>query len=113
VDLHLHGKRALVCGASRGLGYGCAEALAREGVAVTLVARRQEDLDQARAKIEALGSAPVQIVAADIATAEGRAAALAVCPTPEFWSPMRAAQSRAIFAISPARTGSPRSTPIC
>ena len=83
MDLHLHGKRALVCGASRGLGFGCAEALAREGVAVTLVARRQEDLDQARAKIEALGSAPVQIVAADIATAEGRAAALGVCPTPE------------------------------
>ena len=39
MDLGLRGRRALVMGASRGLGRACAEALAREGVAVTIVAR--------------------------------------------------------------------------
>ena len=39
MDLGIRGKRALVCAASRGLGRGCAEALAREGVEVTICAR--------------------------------------------------------------------------
>ena len=44
MDLGIRGKSALVCGASRGLGRGCAEALAAEGVNVTLVARNLEVL---------------------------------------------------------------------
>ncbi|HCN90122.1 MAG TPA: 3-oxoacyl-ACP reductase, partial [Oxalobacteraceae bacterium] len=39
MDLGIRDMRALVCGASKGLGRGCAEALAAEGVQVTLVAR--------------------------------------------------------------------------
>ena len=39
MDLGMKGRRALVCAASKGLGYACAEALAREGVHVTITAR--------------------------------------------------------------------------
>ena len=49
MDLGLAGRRALVCAASRGLGRGCAEALAREGVDVTICARTERDIAQAAA----------------------------------------------------------------
>lgn len=45
MDLGLKGKRALVLGASRGLGKEIAASLAREGVEVTAAARRQELID--------------------------------------------------------------------
>ena len=82
MDLGIAGKFALVCGASKGLGLGCAQALVREGVHVLIVARGAETLqtaarnliaDRARPK-----SAQVQFVAADITTIEGRAAVFAV-----------------------------------
>src|SRR5262249_59434642 len=47
VNLGLAGKRALVTGASRGMGRACALALAREGVAVTIMARTAEPLEPA------------------------------------------------------------------
>jgi 3-oxoacyl-[acyl-carrier protein] reductase len=82
MDLGIAGKTALVGGASKGLGYGCAEALAREGVNVVIVARGAEALDAAAKSLEAVAAAHparpfVKAVAADITTAEGRAAALA------------------------------------
>jgi len=42
MDMGIRGRTALVCAASKGLGKGCAVALAREGVDVTLVARGAE-----------------------------------------------------------------------
>ena len=83
MDLGIAGRRALVCGASRGLGYGCAEALAREGVAVTIVARTADALAAARDRLAAIATAPVTMVVADITTDAGRAAALAACPNPD------------------------------
>jgi 3-oxoacyl-[acyl-carrier protein] reductase len=83
MDLGIKGRSALVCAASKGLGKGCAFALAREGVHVTIVARGREALDQAAAEIKAATGAAVKAVAADITTAEGRAAALAACPQPD------------------------------
>jgi len=81
MDFGIAGKWALVCGASKGLGFGCAEALVREGVNVVLVARGAEALQQAVARLMAdplrPGSAAVQQVAVDITTAEGRAQAFA------------------------------------
>lgn len=83
MDLGIRGKKALVCGASKGLGRGCAEALAMEGAHVTIVARTAQPLEEAaqamRAKAAAAGGAVVT-VACDITTAEGRAKALAACP---------------------------------
>ena len=39
MDLGIKGKKAIVCAASKGLGRGCAESLAKEGVDVTICAR--------------------------------------------------------------------------
>ena len=78
MDLGIAGKWALVGGASKGLGLGCAQALAAEGVHVVMVARGAEALQVAAAGVRA--AAPgVQViaVAADITTPEGRAAAFA------------------------------------
>ena len=95
MDLGITGKWALVCGASKGLGLGCAQALYAEGVNVVLVARGLEVLQQsaidliatqaiktpARPQFE--GKNPpnqpkVLFVAADITSEAGRAAAFSV-----------------------------------
>lgn len=82
MDLGLQGKWALVCGASKGLGYGCAQALVREGVNVLIVARGRAALEQAAATLaaEAAGAsgATVQWCAEDITTPAGRDAVLRV-----------------------------------
>jgi 3-oxoacyl-[acyl-carrier protein] reductase len=83
MDLGIRGKRALVCGASKGLGRGCAEALAAEGVHVTLVARTAPTLESTAAEIRRETGVTVTVVACDITTAEGRTAALAACPHPD------------------------------
>lgn len=82
MDLGIAGKWALVCGASRGLGFGCAQALSREGVNVLIVARRADVLQVAATNLIAdnarPASAEVKYVAADITTEAGRAAVFAV-----------------------------------
>ena len=83
MDLGIRGKAALVCGASKGLGRGCATSLAREGCRVTIVARQREALEKTAGEIRAATGATVAIVAADITSEEGRAAALAACPNPD------------------------------
>jgi 3-oxoacyl-[acyl-carrier protein] reductase len=83
MDYGIRGRRAIVCAASEGLGRGCALALAHEGVDLVINARRQAVLDQTAADIRAETGASVVAVAADITTAEGRAAVLAACPSPD------------------------------
>ena len=82
MDLGLAGKWALVCGASKGLGFGCAQALVREGVNVIIVARGAEALQVAAIKLIADSARPSSVevlsVAADITTTEGRAAVFAM-----------------------------------
>jgi 3-oxoacyl-[acyl-carrier protein] reductase len=82
MDLGIRGKNALVCAASKGLGRGCALALAVEGVNVTIVARGAEALAATLAELEKVGAGGTAIQA-DITTPEGRAAALAACPQPD------------------------------
>lgn len=77
MDLGIKGKTALVCASSKGLGRGCAEALAEAGVALVLNARGAEALEATAAAIRARWGVPVTAVAADITTADGRAAVLA------------------------------------
>jgi 3-oxoacyl-[acyl-carrier protein] reductase len=66
MELGLRGKRALVTGASRGIGRACAEVLAEEGCDVALVARTATDLETARAAIVAKHNVAVRIVALDL-----------------------------------------------
>ncbi|MBC5767835.1 SDR family oxidoreductase [Ramlibacter albus] len=73
MDLGIKGKWALVCGASKGLGFGCAHALAREGANVVIVARTAQALQEAADRIRK--DAPgVEVIAvpADITTVDGR-----------------------------------------
>ncbi|WP_428311658.1 SDR family oxidoreductase [Hydrocarboniphaga sp.] len=83
MDLGIRGKTALVCGASRGLGYGCAEALAAEGVQLVMLARSAESLEAAAERIRGASGVSVRAVACDVTTAQGRAAALAACAAPD------------------------------
>jgi len=76
MDFGLRGKHALVCGASKGLGFGCAEALAAEGVDVVIVARGAEALEKAAAELRARYGRRVVAVATDITTPAGRKQAL-------------------------------------
>ncbi len=83
MDLGLRGRRALVCGGSRGLGRACARALAIEGVAVTIAARRPGPLSETADVIGRESGATTTTVAADVTTDAGQAAMLAVCPDPD------------------------------
>ena len=81
MDLGIAGKWALVCAASKGLGKGCAQALAGEGVHVVITARGEQALQATAAELRAAHpGVQVRAVAGDITTPEGRAAALAACP---------------------------------
>jgi 3-oxoacyl-[acyl-carrier protein] reductase len=94
MDLGISGKWALVCGASKGLGLGCAQALYDEGVNVVIVARGADVLQQSAANIIANKSintpaTPLNgiknkllFVAADITTPAGREAAFSVTGGP-------------------------------
>ncbi len=94
MDLGIAGKWALVCGASKGLGLGCAEALVREGVNVVINARNGDALNEAATYLIAAGAnatragglkgpqPEVLAVAADITTPQGRSAAFGVAGGP-------------------------------
>jgi hypothetical protein len=66
MDLGLRGRKALVTGASKGIGRSCAEALAEEGCDVALVARTAADLDAARAAIAAKHNVGVRVFPLDL-----------------------------------------------
>jgi len=97
MDLGIVGKRALICAGSRGLGRGCAEALAQAGIDIVLNARGAEALAATAADLRALG-VQVSEVAADITSDAGRAQVLAAAgavdilvtnaggPPPGVWS---------------------------
>lgn len=98
MDLGIKGKTALVCAASKGLGRGCAEALAEAGVNLVLNARGVEALETTAAALRSAYGVQVVTVAADITTQEGRAEVLAAAgsvdilvtnaggPPPGMWS---------------------------
>ena len=98
MDLGIRGRRALICASSKGLGKGCAEALAEEGVDLILNARGAESLEATAANIRSTYGVSVVAVAADITTEAGQAAVLAAAgdidilvtnaggPPPGLWS---------------------------
>jgi 3-oxoacyl-[acyl-carrier protein] reductase len=83
MDLGIRGRTALVCAASKGLGKGCATALAREGVNLVITARGGEALEATAAQIRSSFNVKVVAVAGDITTAQGREAALKAAPAPD------------------------------
>ena len=76
MDLGITGKTALICASSRGLGRGCAMALAKEGARVIINGRDADRLIQTAAEIRAATGAEVIAIAADVSTKEGRNALL-------------------------------------
>ena len=98
MDLGIAGKRALVTASSKGLGRGCAEALAEAGVSLVLNARGTEALEATAEAIRATCGVPVETIAADVSTGEGQAAVIAAAgqvdilvtnaggPPPGLWS---------------------------
>jgi 3-oxoacyl-[acyl-carrier protein] reductase len=83
MDLGLKGRKAIVCASSRGLGKGCATALAEAGVSLVLNGRDKSALEATAAEIGEATGVSVTPVIADISTAEGQAAVLDACPDPD------------------------------
>lgn len=83
MEYGISGRKAIVCGSSRGLGKGCALALAREGVEVVLNGRHPEDLVVAAEEIRSATGVNVTAVAADVTTTSGRQRILEACPDPD------------------------------
>ena len=98
MDLGITGKRALVCASSKGLGRGCAEALAAAGASIVLNGRTEASVNETAAYIRETYNVDVDAVVADVTTEEGRAALLAAAgdvdilvnnaggPPPGMWS---------------------------
>lgn len=63
MDFSLDDKVALVTGGSRGIGYGCADALAAEGCDLTICARHENELEEAAANLKRHGGAVEPVVA--------------------------------------------------
>ena len=83
MDLGLTGKKAIICASSRGLGKGCAEALAEAGCDIVLNGRDAVVLEQTRAALAARFDVGVTAIAADVSTPEGQKALLTACPDPD------------------------------
>jgi 3-oxoacyl-[acyl-carrier protein] reductase len=79
MQLGLTGKRAIVLAASRGLGYGCAEALAREGCRVAIVSRDADRIGLAADQIRRSTKAEVLPIAADVCAPDGPREAVDTC----------------------------------
>ncbi|WP_170514611.1 SDR family oxidoreductase [Ruegeria atlantica] len=73
MDLGIRGKRALVCASSKGLGLGCAEALAEAGVDLVMNARGAEALEAEATRLRSEYGVDVQTVACDVTSTEGQA----------------------------------------
>ncbi|WP_175670551.1 SDR family oxidoreductase [Burkholderia ambifaria] len=79
MDLGIVGRRAVVCGASTGLGFACARALAAEGAHVTLVSRSEENLRRAAEQLSPHATSGVEWRVADLSKPAGRTALLDAC----------------------------------
>lgn len=72
MDLGIKGKKALVCASSKGLGLGCARALAEAGVELVMNARGADTLEREAARIRSDFAVQVTTVAADVTSRAGQ-----------------------------------------
>jgi 3-oxoacyl-[acyl-carrier protein] reductase len=82
MDLGLKGRKAIVCAASRGLGKGCAMALAEEGVDLVINGRNPDVTNVTADELRAFG-VEVTVVLGDISDPATQAEVLAACPEPD------------------------------
>src|ERR1700693_2038295 len=80
MDLGLRGRKALVTGASKGIGRACAEVLAEEGCDIVLVSRTAADLETVRAKIAGEHNVSVRYFAVDLSDRKNGDKLAAYCP---------------------------------
>src|SRR5436309_1785186 len=83
MDMGIKGRKAIVCAASKGLGKGCAMALAGEGVDLVINARTKSELEATADEIRKKHGVKVTPIAIDVTTDEGRKQMLAACPEPD------------------------------
>ncbi len=83
MDLRIAGRHAIVAASSAGLGFACAQSLAREGVHLVINGRDRERLDAAATTLRAESTVTVETVAGDIADPATRAALLGACAEPD------------------------------
>jgi 3-oxoacyl-[acyl-carrier protein] reductase len=83
LPLGIEGRKAIVCGSSKGLGHACAEALALAGVDVVLNGRSTGPLAEAADRMAGKCGRPVKSVAADVTQEDGRRSLFAECPDPD------------------------------
>jgi len=83
MDLGLSGRKAIVCASSRGLGRGCAEALAEAGCDLVINGLDRLRLDKTASEIRSRYGVTVTPVVANVSTKEGQEALLAACPQPD------------------------------
>jgi 3-oxoacyl-[acyl-carrier protein] reductase len=83
MDMGIKGRKAIVCAASKGLGKGCAMALAQEGVDLVINARTKSELEATAEEIRKKTGVKVTPIAVDVTTDAGRNQVLAACPEPD------------------------------
>ena len=82
MDLGIKGKHAIVCASSKGLGFGCAKALAEAGVNLTMCARNEENLLKSKNELLEFGI-EIKTATVDITTENGQQEVLKLCPNPD------------------------------
>ncbi|WP_395451245.1 SDR family oxidoreductase [Aminobacter sp. UC22_36] len=83
MDLGISGKKAIVCASSRGLGKGCAIALAEAGCELFLNGRDATALSRTADEIRKRFGVKVTEIAGDVSNPEVQRALLAACPSPD------------------------------
>jgi 3-oxoacyl-[acyl-carrier protein] reductase len=83
MDLGISGKKAIVCASSRGLGKGCATALAEAECHLIINGRDEQTLETTATELKSAGAQSVAIVRADVSTPEGQKELLKACPNPD------------------------------
>jgi 3-oxoacyl-[acyl-carrier protein] reductase len=83
MDLGISGRTAIVCASSKGLGRGCAQALAEAGCTVVINGRDGTTLEETARQIRSSTGATVIPVVADVSTQAGQDALLAAAPEPD------------------------------
>ena len=113
MDLGIEGKRAVVCAASKGLGLGCARALAEAGVNLVMNARGADALEEAADDLRYNVGVEVDTVVADVTTPDGQAALIDAAGDADILVTNAGGPPRAFGLTGSGTISSPHWTRIC